>query len=214
MKRWFSRLYRRPEPEPEFPELRAICEPTPRANPEQPVFREPARLTRYEPEPDRLKRLYPELIDVDYELATEPANDISEDEIATALDLLRGGMVNRRNPNYRATKPARFHLALRHVDGFAQNCLLLHPEGRVRGVEMYAGYLVWAQDQQQQPVPQSDFDYALTEFMAGKGGMRGAAGYTGCRFRPDFARRLQELRGAEVKRRLGAGLEGLMTGGE
>jgi len=206
MRDFLKRFRRRLEPI-DFPEIKAIVQPTPRADPPHhevvPVRLEPqgqVSLTR---------QVYPDLIDVDYELANEAPNRLEEEDIEAALDLLRGGLLNRRTPGYRATKPARFQLAMRHVDGFASQCLAVQPSGQIRTAEMYAGYLVWAEDNAQPPVPQRDFDYALVEFISGSGGYRSAANYCGCRFRPEFASRLQQLRGEEVQRRLKSGLEGL-----
>lgn len=163
------------------------------------------------PKPVPLKRVFPPLVKADEHLARERDNRPDEIDITIALEALRGGQARDR-PQTRATRPARFFIAHRHVDGFAHNCLMVHSQGHIRAHDMYAGYLLWASQERQEPISLSDFDFAMADHLAQIGGIRDDRGYRGCRFRPDFVRRLDDLNSKEAKRRLGMGLHDLMAG--
>ena len=211
-------LFRRPKPEPERPAGAKVYPERPagaKVYPERParqVFLE-APLPEKVPEPVPLVRVFPPLDAADQELGETLPNNFSEDEIATALALLRGGMVRSAEGGYRATRPARFQIAMRHIKGFAEQCLSLHGEAKLRAGELYAAYLVWTADADIQPVLRSDFDFAMSDYLAMFGGHRTLTSFVGCRIRPEHVKRMADVRGVEIKKRLGMGLEELMTGG-
>lgn len=189
MRRWFERLKRKWMPPLPPPPIRALAKPVP---------------------PVKLERVFPPLPAADFQLSLQKENTFSETEIDAALELLRGGGGQRGTT--RVTRPARFKLAMRQVQGFADNCLMAQAGSRVPVQDMYAGYLLWAADNRQHPIPNSDFDVAMSDYLASVGGIRSIKGYNGCRFRPDYVRRLDAMNSQEAKRRLGMGLEELMAG--
>lgn len=162
------------------------------------------------PEPTPLRRVFPPLSAEDHHLGLERVNAYEESEIEQALMALRGGLA-RDAPRIRVTRPARFRIATNHVSGFAQACLLVHAEGHIRVHDMYAGYMLWIGDAHQEPVSSADFDFAMADHLTQIGGIRDGRGYRGCRFRPDFLRRLDEITVKEAQHRLGAGLRELMA---
>lgn len=186
---------------PSTPEVQIIVEPAP-----SPLKALPRPANDDTPVP--LTRVFPELPEQDQKLGEEKGNRFSQDDIAQALALLQGGQIKRR-----VTKPARFQIALRHVRGFSRDCLQLQASSAIRIQDMYAGYCLWISEHDQEPITESDFDYAMADWLASFGGIRSASVYSGCKWRGDFARRMHAERGREVKRRLGMGLEELMSGG-
>lgn len=163
------------------------------------------------PKPVPLTRVFPPLAKADEHLSRERENRFDEADITIALQSLRGGQAKDR-PQTRATRPARFFIANRHVQGFAQNCLLVHSQGHIRTHDMYAGYLLWAAEERQEPIGHSDFDFAMADHLVQIGGIRDERGYRGCRFRADFIRRLDGINSKEAKKRLGINLHDLMAG--
>lgn len=177
----------------------------------KPVFLE-APLPEKVPEPVPLHRVLPPLDPTDITLASEMPNTFSPEEITMALAMLKGGMARPRETATRITRPARFQIAFREAREFAEVCLMLVPQAKVRGGDMYAGYMVFSIDRGVTPIPRPDFEYAMSEFLALNGGGRLVSSYVGCRIKPEHHKRMEEIRGAEIKKRLGMGLEELMTG--
>lgn len=169
----------------------------------------PAALTKPE-KPIQLARVFPPLPAGDRQLALERENSLSEADITSALELLRGGQARRDGA--RMTRPARFQIAIRQLKGFASDCLMIHSGSRIPIADMYAGYLLWAANNSQSAIAQSDFDFAMSDYLISVGGIRTERGYQGCRFRQDFVRRLEDINRQEARRRLGMGLEDLMQG--
>lgn len=159
-------------------------------------------------EPIPLMRVFPPLGVSDGMLAREGVSKYTEAELTTALETLRGGLAAR--DKVRRTRPARFHIAATHVSGFSEQCLAIKHGSRVPIDDMYGAYLLWAADWKRDPINRSDFDAAMADKLASVGGIRTEHFYDGCRFRPDFLRRMEAKPKADVHKRLGMGLEELM----
>jgi hypothetical protein len=179
-----------------------------RASPPPAPPRDPSSARALAPplqDPIPLSRVFPPLPAADQFLARESIGEIGEDDIEAALRLLRGGgMVRGDGPIRRVTRPARFHIANQHVQGFCQQCLATQHGSRIPLNDMYAGYLLWAADWQRDPINKSDFDFAMSDYLASVGGIRTERYYNGCRFRPDFLRKLEGRSHDEIKKRLGS----------
>ncbi len=187
---WFKRFFWRPSAPPPIPPwLPALSKP-----------------------PVPLHRVFPPLPKRDQRLANETPNSFSETEITNALALLRGGEGRPEGGRSRVTRPARFHIALRQLKGFANDCLLVQAASKIPIQDMYAAYLLWAADNAQHPIGHSDFDFAMADYLQSVGGIRSFKSYDGCRIRQDFVRRLETMNAKDVKRRLGMGLDDLMAG--
>lgn len=174
---------------------------------------ESSRSIALQQEPVPLLRVFPPLDHADRFLTRDRENQFTEQEISSALELLRGGAMRGEPARRRVTRPARFHIAHQHVDGFSTQCLATQHNGKIPVQDMYAGYLLWAAEWQREPINRSDFDFAMSDHLASVGGIRTERYYNGCRFRPDFIRRLEKQSEADIKRQLGLSKDQLTASG-
>lgn len=187
-----------------------------KAAPPLPSLPEPAatRSLALNEDPIPLLRVFPPLESADRYLVRESENKFTEQEITSALELLRGGAMRTDGPKRRITRPARFHIAIQHVQGFSTQCLATQHDSKIPIQDMYAGYLLWAAEWRREPINRSDFDFAMSDQLASVGGIRTERYYNGCRFRPDFIRRLEAQGSDEIQKRLGLSKDQLVDSGK